>query len=392
MLSYQEALANAAKTKSWPQGMCDNFVANMYGYTASGYHTAQEHWDLTPATDKHPGDSDSPAGSLVFWSGGSQGYGHVALSDGTEHVWSTDIGGPGTVTLVPVSEIEESWGLTYLGWALPVFQDSAPATVGGFELLHGVDVASYQGATPDFSGCQVVAIKVTEGTGYVNPDWESQLADARSHGCRIVFYHYPHISNGAQNELHFFLTTVGPKLVNNDVLCLDWEWYGQNVSDQQARDYKDAWVTYCKNARKNKCIVYSDRNNWLTVDVNSNCGDGLWIADYVSGGPRIKHPWVGWQYSSSPEDEDTWNFSSVADFDKWATANFQGVPVSTPPPVDVTKEVGFGVWAYKNPDPGPDAWSKLNDVQTLCHELVDMVKTLQSDVSAIKAAQEADKT
>lgn len=191
-------------------------------------------------------------------------------------------------------------------------------------MLHGVDVASYQGPNPDFSNCDIVAIKVTEGTGYTNPDFPSQLNDGRSHGCRIIFYHYPHIDEPVSDQIHAFLNAIGDRLVDNDVLCLDWEWYGQNVTDQAARDFKDQWISEIKATKKNKCVIYSDINNWTAVDQNSNCGDGLWIADYSNpaGSPRIQHAWFGHQYTDKPEDEDVWNFPDVPTFDKWARENF----------------------------------------------------------------------
>lgn len=108
--------------------MCDNFVANMYGYAASGYATAQSHWDSIPANIKHPGDMNAPAGALMFWQGGSSGDGHVALSDGSGGIYSTDISGAGTVSHVPASEISQKWGLGYLGWSPPIFQGQSGST------------------------------------------------------------------------------------------------------------------------------------------------------------------------------------------------------------------------------------------------------------------------
>jgi GH25 family lysozyme M1 (1,4-beta-N-acetylmuramidase) len=195
-------------------------------------------------------------------------------------------------------------------------------------MLHGIDVASYQGAHPDFTGCQVVAIKVTQGNTYVNPYWQSQLAAAREKGCRIVFYHYPSISANVQTQFSHFVNTIGTKLQPRDALCLDWEWYDQHgISEQMARDFKDKWVVISRTAKKNKCIIYCDVNNWKNVDTNSNAGDGLWIADYVTAGkPRIKHPWIGHQYTSKPVDKDVWNFPDVQHWDVWAMANFPKPP------------------------------------------------------------------
>jgi hypothetical protein len=119
MLSPNDALKKAASTTRWAIGMCDNFVANMFGYSSSGYPTAANHWNSIPAQDKHPGDTNAPAGALVFWGGGA---GHVAIADGSGGVFSTDYPTSGEVSHVAQSTITKQWGKPYLGWSLPVFQ------------------------------------------------------------------------------------------------------------------------------------------------------------------------------------------------------------------------------------------------------------------------------
>ncbi|HEY6019822.1 MAG TPA: hypothetical protein VIY48_07925 [Candidatus Paceibacterota bacterium] len=119
MLSPSQALQKASKTTRWAVGMCDNFVANMFGYSASGYPTAANHWNSIPSNDKHPGDYSAPAGALMFWGGGA---GHVAISDGNGGIFSTDYPSAGQVSHVSASVIAETWKKPYLGWSVPVFQ------------------------------------------------------------------------------------------------------------------------------------------------------------------------------------------------------------------------------------------------------------------------------
>jgi hypothetical protein len=119
MLSVSQALQNAANTASWAAGMCDNFVAKMYGFQNSGYDSASVHWASLPAQDKHPGDMNAPAGALMFWGGG---YGHVAISDGQGGIYSTDIPSAGNVGHVQASYVSRVWGKPYLGWSTPYFQ------------------------------------------------------------------------------------------------------------------------------------------------------------------------------------------------------------------------------------------------------------------------------
>lgn len=123
-----KAIAKAKSTFHWTVGMCDNFVANMYGYSSSGYATAVANWNATPANLKHPQDYSAPPGALMYWGGGS---GHVALSLGNGSIVSTDINGPGTVSTAQASQITQRWGKPYLGWAYPYFQGKEATNVLG---------------------------------------------------------------------------------------------------------------------------------------------------------------------------------------------------------------------------------------------------------------------
>lgn len=81
--------------------------------------TAAEAFAYEAAKNPDPthGWYNPPAGVPVFWSGGSAGAGHVAISDGKGNVWSTDIERSGKWDLVPVADIHARWGLKYLGWS-----------------------------------------------------------------------------------------------------------------------------------------------------------------------------------------------------------------------------------------------------------------------------------
>ena len=96
---------------------CLKFVRTMFGLEPNGREgTAIAAWDDCPPVNRHPAPCNPPANVPVFWSGGSQGFGHVAVSIGNGHIISTDISGPGTVSIVPLTEIHAKWGLTFLGW------------------------------------------------------------------------------------------------------------------------------------------------------------------------------------------------------------------------------------------------------------------------------------
>ena len=69
------------------------------------------------ATGRRPADRNPPRGAAVYWTGGSRGYGHIAISLGNGKVRSSDAGGTGEVATVPIRHISAEWNLRYAGWA-----------------------------------------------------------------------------------------------------------------------------------------------------------------------------------------------------------------------------------------------------------------------------------
>lgn len=98
---------------SW-HNECELFVRTMFG-APGGAPTAIAAFNAVPEAKQHS-FYNPPFGVPVFWSGGTDGDGHVALALGDGTIISTDIGGSGTVSVVPISKIVSSWGLVLKGW------------------------------------------------------------------------------------------------------------------------------------------------------------------------------------------------------------------------------------------------------------------------------------
>ena len=170
----REAVARALRSTTYPVGMCYRWTREMFGMPAVGDRDGDGDADAVDgwkaATRKHPGDRKPPGGVPVFWSGGSKGHGHAAITtlDGRVRSIDTGAGGFGTVGTVDLGWFERHWGLKYLGWAedlggvtiphpedqprtlkLSVATINVPGSVGPkawercFELLmaHGTDFA-----------------------------------------------------------------------------------------------------------------------------------------------------------------------------------------------------------------------------------------------------------
>ena len=102
------------------RGHCAHSVACAYGRYASGWD-AYQGFALTPARFRRDGRKKytAPRGALVFWKGGSQGYGHVGVSNGRGRFWGVDMPEGGYVGLARIRDVEEKWGLRFVGWVWP---------------------------------------------------------------------------------------------------------------------------------------------------------------------------------------------------------------------------------------------------------------------------------
>ena len=98
-------------------GHCAHSVACAYARSASNWN-AIDGWFRTPEKYRHSGKNskNAPRGALQFWSGGSQGYGHVTIANGRGKSWGVDLPDSGKIGLVPTEVVAAKWGLKYLGW------------------------------------------------------------------------------------------------------------------------------------------------------------------------------------------------------------------------------------------------------------------------------------
>lgn len=67
------------------------------------------------------------------------------------------------------------------------------------------DVSAFQ-AGVNLAGAQAVAIKATQGTGYISPTYGNQAANAASHAVPDLAYHFIEHASGAAQADHFFAT------------------------------------------------------------------------------------------------------------------------------------------------------------------------------------------
>lgn len=132
--SRQQAVINALSVNAYSVGMCAKFTREQFGVPALGDHDGDGDADAVDMWKacriRNDGDTNPPAGVPVFWSGGSKGHGHAAVSLGGGMVRSTDAWTAGVVATVPIAEVSRRWGMPYLGWTEDLYGHDIPDPEG----------------------------------------------------------------------------------------------------------------------------------------------------------------------------------------------------------------------------------------------------------------------
>lgn len=169
-----------------------------------------------------------------------------------------------------------------------VLMGALPATA--MADMQGIDVSSWQ---PSDVTSRVAAdfaiVKTTQGTGYVNPKANAQLANATASGKEIGVYHYAGGGNCVAEADYFLAHSAG--YVRKAMLVLDWE------SDQNAAWGNSSWPTCWVNRVKQRTgvtpMVYTSASAVWQVAGARAADAGLWVAQYANTLPTgyQSHPW-----------------------------------------------------------------------------------------------------
>lgn len=130
----QQAVASAlASTTNTPR-YCARWTRERFGvgalgdFDGDGAADAEDMWKA--AKIRYQGDTNPPAGVPVYWGGGSQDNGHIAVSLGGGMIRSTDAAGAGKVGTVPLDFPTRAWGMPYLGWSDDLYGNEIPDPEG----------------------------------------------------------------------------------------------------------------------------------------------------------------------------------------------------------------------------------------------------------------------
>jgi lysozyme len=201
---------------------------------------------------------------------------------------------------------------TLLG-AVPALATSAAPTRQPPNSLPGIDVSHYQDLIDwtqvAASGVRFAFAKATEGTGYIDPMYATNLAGAAANGIAFGAYHFarPDLHpNGAITEADHFVDTaqIAP---GNLLPVLDIERSG-SLTPAAMTDWILAWLGEVTARTGVMPMVYTSPIGWSnrTDDTTAIADAGytmLWVAHWNVDAPTVPgndwegHGWTFWQYS-----------------------------------------------------------------------------------------------
>lgn len=164
-----------------------------------------------------------------------------------------------------------------------------------------IDVSKHQG-TIDWeelkknSKIQLVYIKATEGSDYIDPKYKENIRNARRHGFKVGSYHFLTNRSSATSQFRNFVRNVNRE--EQDLLpVIDVEEVGR-WSSQQLRDSLKVFADLLEDYYGCKPVIYTSEKFFIKHLGRSFSGYPLFIAKYNSTTqPEIGYKWVLWQFS-----------------------------------------------------------------------------------------------
>lgn len=169
----------------------------------------------------------------------------------------------------------------------------------------GIDVSEWQGNI-DFTevardGIEVVYIRASEGTDYVDPYFRENYEKAKANGLRTGFYHFLTATNveEAIEEAEFFVSNI-KGLEPECKLAMDFEVFN-GLGVDEINEISIAFLERVEELSKKECVIYSDAYNAREVFSEELAEKyPIWVADYFVEEPESNgkwDTWVGFQYT-----------------------------------------------------------------------------------------------
>lgn len=173
------------------------------------------------------------------------------------------------------------------------------------EIYQGIDVSQWQGYI-NFnrvynSAIRVVYIRAGEGSGYTDPFWERNYANAKAAGLKVGAYYYvtARTVSQARQQAHQFASLLSGKTLDCRP-AMDFEAV-EGLDDATYRAVAAEFLRSLQDYTGKEVMIYSDITNARRLDESFSVYP-LWVAEYDVASvedPYHWDSWVGWQYTDN---------------------------------------------------------------------------------------------
>lgn len=175
-------------------------------------------------------------------------------------------------------------------------------------IYDGIDVSGWQGnidySEVASSGIEIVYMKASEGTSFVDPYFNQNYTNAKANGLKVGFYHYltARSNSEAVAQANFFVSTISG-MIPDCRLAMDFESFG-SLSTEEINEIGLTFMKTVESLSGKKMVIYSDTSNASNIFGGGLTNYPLWVAQYEVEEPTPNgnwDSWVGWQYTDAGE-------------------------------------------------------------------------------------------
>ncbi len=175
-------------------------------------------------------------------------------------------------------------------------------------IYQGIDVSGYQGninfREVKEAGIDIVYIKSSEGSNYIDSHFERNYEQARANGLKIGFYHYvtARTEEQARRQAQFFVSVISGKVADCK-LAMDFESFG-SLSREEINRIGLVFLQTVEQLSGKEVILYSNAYTANNIWRGELTNYPLWVAQYGVNEPQNNgtwDSWAGWQYTDMGE-------------------------------------------------------------------------------------------
>ncbi len=183
----------------------------------------------------------------------------------------------------------------------------------------GIDVSYWQG-TIDWAevaadGVDFAFIRVSDGTGFLDPDFDYNWEGAAGVGIVRGAYQFFRPDQGGVEQAELLLDVMGPLGADDLPPVIDVE-ATEGFSPSEIADEIGLWIDTVEAAIGRAPIIYTSPYFWNNSVESDDFADyPLWIANWEVSCPNLPDPWSDWAFWQDSDDGSVSGISGVVDTD-----------------------------------------------------------------------------